>query len=328
MAILQTHRLSIGYRLNKGDKILASGLDLRLEQGSFVALLGPNGSGKSTLIKTLCSLLPPLSGEISIAGQKLHRMSKLERARNIAVVLTDAVQTPGLSVYDMVSYGRFPHTNWLGKLHAEDAKVIEQSLQSVGMQNFGSREFLSLSDGEKQRVMIAKALAQQSDLMILDEPTAHLDLINRVEIMKLLRQLAHEQKRAILISTHELDLAMQSADRLWLMNSTELVDGMPEELILNGAMQQVFARSEVDFDHLTGMFRIRQDFDREIHFDCADEQIHLWTERALEKKGIRLVSNGSLSEKIVYSSENKQWVYTAKGQSRACASLEDLVAVI
>ena len=321
--VLQTRNLEIGYRLKTGEKVLASGLNLELGKGSFVALLGPNGSGKSTLIRTLSALLPALKGEVLINGTEVHQMDKVRRAQSIALVLTDNINNPGLSVFDMVAYGRFPFTNWLGKLSNKDEQIIRESLELVGMGAFAERQLLSLSDGEKQRVMIAKALAQQSDLMILDEPTAHLDLINRVEIMKLLRHLALEQKRAILISTHELDLAMQSADELWLMSGDkEIIRGMPEELILSGSMQKVFARSAVDFDHLSGIFKIRHDITREIRFSSDNAQMALWTRKAFEKLGVALSEEAKSDKKLEI--RNGQWVY----EERVFDSLDALVAMV
>lgn len=328
-AVLETRNLSIGYRLEKGTKLLGAHFDLKLKKGSLVALLGPNGSGKSTLIKTLSGLLRSLSGQVFIEEIELNKLTKSQRARKISLVLTDPVTTMGLSVYDIVSLGRFPYTNWLGKLTQKDKDIIEESLQLVDMQLFAERKLQTLSDGEKQRVMIAKALAQQSEIVILDEPTAHLDLINRVEIMKLLRNLAHEQKRAILISTHELDLAIQSADELWLMQANNKISfGSPEDLILNNSMQDVFAQSSVDFDHLTGMFKIKHDLKMKMHFSSDDKQISLWTRKALEKIGIELVNDVEIKDAITYLSDTNTWKITLNGEEADCTSLADLVNFI
>ncbi|MCK5856658.1 MAG: ABC transporter ATP-binding protein [Bacteroidales bacterium] len=324
--LLETRDLSIGYHNDSGDKVLGASLNLKLMKGSFVALLGPNGSGKSTLIRSISGLLKELSGEVLIDGIPLNKISKSSLAKKISVVLTDPILTPGLSVFDVVSYGRFPYTNWLGKLQTKDISIIEESLVLVDMNGFNDRKISTLSDGERQRVMIAKALAQQSDIVILDEPTAHLDLINRVEIMKLLRQLAHEQKRAILISTHELDLAMQSSDMLWLMRDDQKISvGAPEDLVLNNAMQQVFAKSSVDFDHLSGMFRIKHDLKMQMYLRCDDAQVALWTKKAFEKIGISLESSTALLDVISYSIEEKLWKAYINGVEKDFDSLADIV---
>jgi len=302
--VLETKALSIGYRSSKGDKVLGESLNLQLRKGKFVGLLGPNGSGKSTLIRSISGLLNPLDGEVFINNISLTKLSRTQKARMISVVLTDKVSSMGLSVFDMVSYGRFPHTNWLGKLTENDIAIVEESLRLVDMEGFANRMLHTLSDGERQRVMIAKALAQKSDIVILDEPTAHLDLINRVEIMKLLQKLAHEQHQAILISTHELDLAMQSTDELWLMTKNKSITvGAPEDLILSHAMQDVFAQSAVDFDHITGMFKMKHAISEQMHFECNQAQIALWTGKALEKIGVALVEDIQNKNKIIYNSD-------------------------
>ena len=328
-ALMETRKLSIGYRLEKGLKVLGKNFNLNLHKGSFVALLGPNGSGKSTLIKTLSGLLQTLEGEVLIDGINLKKINKSQRARKISVVLTDPIYTQGLSVFDVVSLGRFPYTNWLGKLTDKDEAIIQESLELVDMHLFKHRKLLTLSDGEKQRVMIAKALAQQSEIVILDEPTAHLDLINRVEIMKLLQKLAHEQERAILISTHELDLAMQSADVLWLMREDKQISvGAPEDLILNNSMQEVFAKSSVDFDHLTGMFKIKHETNIEMHFQSDDAQIFLWSKKALEKIGIALVDNIKLKNNLTFDADSGLWKIQINGVEDSFSSLAELVVYL
>jgi iron complex transport system ATP-binding protein len=217
----------------------------------------------------------------------------------------------------------------LGKLGVEDEQIIDESLDLVDMLSFKQRKLNTLSDGERQRVMIAKALAQQSDIMILDEPTAHLDLINRVEIMKLLRELAHKQNRAILISTHELDLAMQSADVLWLMRDDKKISvGAPEDLILNQSMQEVFAQSSVDFDHLSGMFKIKHEINTQMHFTSDDAQKALWTRKALEKIGVDLIDDVNIENSIHYLSSSNTWKVSINGTEGSFNSLGDVVAFV
>ncbi len=327
--LLETRDLTIGYCSEKGDKVLGEGFNLKLSQGSFVALLGPNGSGKSTLIRSISGLLAHLSGQVLIDELDLLKLTKSQRAKKISIVLTDPITAHGLSVYDVVAYGRFPYTNWLGKLGAEDEQIIGKSLELVDMLSFKQRKLNTLSDGERQRVMIAKALAQQSDIMILDEPTAHLDLINRVEIMKLLRELAHKQNRAILISTHELDLAMQSADELWLMRDDKKISvGAPEDLILNQSMQEVFAQSSVDFDHLSGMFKIKHEINTQMHFTSDDAQKALWTKKALEKIGVDLIDDANNENYIHYLSSSNTWKVRINGAEGSFSSLGELVAFV
>ncbi len=325
--LLETKDLTIGYKNSISNKILGESLNLKLRKGSFVALLGPNGSGKSTLIRSISGLLEILSGDVLIDDNSFDKLSKIQKARMISVVLTDPISSIGLSVFDVVCYGRFPYTNWLGKLKENDITIVEDSLKLVDMLGFANRKLHTLSDGERQRVMIAKALAQQSEIVLLDEPTAHLDLINRVEIMKLLQKLAHEQNRAILISTHELDLAMQSADELWLMGKDKMISvGAPEDLILNKAMQDVFAQSSVDFDHITGMFKIKHEVRSQMHFECSNPQVALWTAKALEKIGVALVQDAQNKNQIIYQSDN--WLIDLNGKQNHFSNLSELVSFV
>lgn len=201
---LQAEHLTIGY----GDKIVQQDLSFSLMAGEMVCMLGPNGCGKSTLLRTLADLQPVLSGS--------YRLSVQQSAKAIALVLTERVSIDNTTIHDVVAMGRHPYTSFLGTLTDEDERIIAASLEAVGVGE--DNYFNDLSDGEKQRVLIAKALAQQTPLILLDEPTAHLDLPNRILVLRLLRRLAHEEDKTVLISTHELDLALQLSDRIMLMS--------------------------------------------------------------------------------------------------------------
>ena len=208
---ISTNNLSIGY----GEAVVQSDLSFSLYEGEMVCMLGPNGCGKSTLLRTLAALQPPLGGESRVESRK----SKVESQKAIALVLTERLSLENTTVHDVVAMGRYPYTSFLGGLTDEDEAIIAQSLQQVGFdQPVGRSSFNAHSDGEKQRILIAKALAQQTPIILLDEPTAHLDLPHRILVLRLLRQLAHEQGKTILISTHELDLALALSDRILLMS--------------------------------------------------------------------------------------------------------------
>ena len=201
---ISTNKLTIGY----GEAVIQSGLSFALNEGEMVCMLGPNGCGKSTLLRTLAGLQPALSGEFTHCD-----------AKNIALVLTERLSMENTTVHDVVAMGRYPYTSFLGGLTATDEATIDEALQQVGFADMSVREtmFNAHSDGEKQRILIAKALAQQTPIILLDEPTAHLDLPHRILVLRLLRQLAHEQQKTVLISTHELDLALALSDRILLM---------------------------------------------------------------------------------------------------------------
>ncbi|MBQ3717627.1 MAG: ABC transporter ATP-binding protein [Paludibacteraceae bacterium] len=213
---ISTNKLTIGYKVQSTEYSVQTDLDFSLHKGEMVCMLGPNGCGKSTLLRTLAGLQPPLEGEYRIQNTE-YRPEK-----SVALVLTERLSMDNTTVHDVVAMGRYPYTSFLGGLTEEDERIITESLQQVGFHSpvtcHLSSFFNAHSDGEKQRILIAKALAQQTPIILLDEPTAHLDLPHRILILRLLRQLAHEQGKTVLISTHELDLALALSDRILLMS--------------------------------------------------------------------------------------------------------------
>ena len=221
---ISTNNLTIGY----DQKVVQRGLSFSLYQGEMVCMLGPNGCGKSTLLRTLAGLQPALEGEIGNLKNK------------IALVLTERLSLENTTVHDVVAMGRYPYTSFLGSLSAIDEQVIALSLFDVGLEGAAHTFFNAHSDGEKQRVLIAKAIAQQTPIILLDEPTAHLDLPNRIKILQLLRRLAHEQGKTILISTHELDLAIQLSDRILLMSEQGIQLDTPANLRACEAFTKAF----------------------------------------------------------------------------------------
>jgi iron complex transport system ATP-binding protein len=289
---LTTHDLTIGYNLpRRATKVVAAGIEVELRVGELVALIGPNGAGKSTLLRTLAGLQKPLNGQVCLGGADLHRLPADEMARRLAVVLTERVEAGNLSAYALVTLGRHPYTDWRGALTPHDEEVVRWALTAVGAVHLAGRPLSELSDGERQKVMIARALAQEAPLLILDEPTAFLDLPRRVELMRLLGTLAYTTKRAILISTHDLDLALRIVDRLWLLPANgRLTAGIPEELALNGALQQTFASEGVEFDNSAGTFRLQRSPCGPIGLS-GKGLVAQWTARALERVGYEVVHN-------------------------------------
>lgn len=267
--MIRTVDLSIGYHQGKTVRAVQQGLNLQANAGELIALIGPNGCGKSTLLRTLAGLQEPLAGSVQLKGVEngesigseedskkyadLKSLKLTEIARKISLVLTDSVQLGYVTVEQLVAMGRHPYTSLSGKLSRSDEKQIKNALKSVHLEAFSNRLVSELSDGERQRVMIAKALAQNTPIILLDEPTSFLDLPNRVEILLLLRKLARDMQKCVLISTHEIDLAIRLADKLWLMNAGEtLQTGSPAELTANGSIQSVFHGDSFGFDPATG----------------------------------------------------------------------------
>lgn len=320
--ILSTRELAIGYlRGKKVVRTIYEGLNMNIFRGEMICLIGPNGVGKSTLIRTLSGMQPPVKGVTYIDDKPLNSRHFKDLSRLISVVLTDKINPGHLTVSEMVAMGRHPHTNWFGQLEPDDVLAIETALKQVGMIKFANQQFDNLSDGEKQRVMIARALAQDCPLILLDEPTAHLDLPNRVEIMKLLRLLARKTNKSILISTHELDLALQTADRIWLMTADSgIKTGTPEDLVLSGEFEKAFLNQSFDFDKASGTFKVvyEQHVAVALDGDCIRA---FWTRRALERHGYRIDMQSPLKINVL----TDKWQVIRGNETTDCNSIWEVL---
>lgn len=242
--LLHSHGLSVGF----GGRELIRDVNVQLNAGEVGALIGLNGTGKSTLLRTLAGLHQPLAGSITLNGQALEAMTGMERARSLSVVLTGKPQAGLLDVRTLVSLGRQPWTGHLGRLTKKDHERIDEAMQRTGVNAFGERALQSLSDGEGQKVLIARALAQDAPVMLLDEPTAFLDLVNRLSVMRLLRDIARTSERAVLLSTHDLTSALQLCDRILLVHDGTLWAGSPAEAISSGSLDRAFSAQGMRFD--------------------------------------------------------------------------------
>ncbi|MEZ4663646.1 MAG: ABC transporter ATP-binding protein [Caldilineaceae bacterium] len=257
---LSTHKLAVGYKTKGRAAVpLLGPLDIALHPGELTCLIGPNGAGKSTLMRTLAGMQPPLAGHVHLGEAPIEQIAARDLARRLAIVLTERVDVGNLSSYALVALGRHPYTDWRGHLSTHDETVVRNALITVGAAALAHRPVNELSDGERQKVMIARALAQEPQVLLLDEPTAFLDLPRRVEILQLLHRLAREQECAVLLSTHDLELALRLADRLWLLpTGGQLTVGLPEELALNGALAAAFRSEGVEFDSQLGSFKLQR----------------------------------------------------------------------
>lgn len=330
--ILTTHDLAIGYTLRgEPPRIIASGLHLATRAGDLVCLLGPNGAGKSTLLRTLTGMQPPLAGHVQLAGADIARLAPRDLARLVSLVLTERVEVGQLSAYALVALGRHPYTGWLGHLTPQDEAVVQQALIAVDAVDLAPRPVHELSDGERQRVLLARALAQEPRLLALDEPTAFLDLPRRVHLLRLLRRLAHTSARAVLLSTHDLDLALRSADLLWLLDAGGTLHvGAPEELVLNGAFAAAFEREGVSFDAHSGTFQLAPHTAVPITLR-GDGLAAQWTARALERAGFQPTPPGGASPLCVelHSTDTGlRWALTGNGAAQTLTSLYDLVGTL
>lgn len=229
MPAIDTANLSVGYRKH----CIVEDINLSLPCGSMTCILGPNGAGKSTLLRTLCGFQPALGGSASIEGTDISQLSPAQMARKVSVVLTYRPDTPSLTAEEMVAMGRAPYTGFWGTIHSADKKVVEQAMHTVGITSLASRRMGTLSDGELQKVMIAKALAQQTPVILLDEPTAFLDYASKVQVMKTLSSLAHQEGKTILMSTHDMELAARLADNLLEIKERHIVSVTAHQVIRN-----------------------------------------------------------------------------------------------
>ncbi|MEM9553055.1 MAG: ABC transporter ATP-binding protein [Acidobacteriota bacterium] len=326
-AALTLENLAIGYRLPRGqEKRIAGDLSLRVHRRQLTVLLGPNGAGKSTLLRTICGLQEPLEGRVLLDRRDLADIPPRERAQLLGVVLTERVDTWGLTVWDLVALGRAPHTRWSGRLTEQDQAAVTRALVETDTERFAGRKVSELSDGEKQRVLVARALAQEPTVLVLDEVTAFLDLARRVEIMQLLRRLARTGDKALLLSTHDLDLALRTADRLWMIDRKgQVVEGCPEDLVLAGSLAEVFRHEGLEYDPAAGRFELHPPTGAEVGVVGSGVTAQ-WTRNALERLGFRVGPGGATgaSASIEVDDEEPQWRLRVRDRESLHSTVEDL----
>jgi iron complex transport system ATP-binding protein len=254
--ILSTSNLSIGYQSKKKKNTIAENLNLTFEEGKLISLVGGNGIGKSTLLRTITGIQKPIAGTVMLKEKEIHNYESLALAQNLSLVLTEKLPPSNLSVFELIALGRQPYTNWLGKLTAEDLEKINQAIKLTHVEHLIDKKHHEISDGQLQIVLIARALAQDTPLIILDEPTTHLDLFHKVSIFKLLKKLSQETNKCILFSTHDIDLAIQLSDEMIVMTESSFEQDQPCNLITKGIFNTLFKDSSITFDGEKGKFVI------------------------------------------------------------------------
>lgn len=254
--ILQANQISIGYTHKKEQNIVASNIELQLKKGKLIALIGANGIGKSTLLRTITGIQKTISGTVLLNGKNIHEMNALALAKNLSVVLTEKLPPSNLTVFELVALGRQPYTNWIGTLSEEDIAKINQALVLTQIEHLAAKKHFEISDGQLQKVLVARALAQDTSLIILDEPTTHLDLLHKVALFKLLKKLTQETQKCILFSTHDIDMAIQLSDEMIIMTPEMIIQDQPCNLISKGSFNTLFKDEHIVFDETKGKFVI------------------------------------------------------------------------
>jgi len=324
--IVDIQNLEIGYPGSKNESTsLFKNINLAASEGELIAVIGKNGVGKSTLLRNIAGLQNSIQGNILLNNKEISSYQRSEFARLVSFVSTEIVNIHNLSVFDLVALGRFPHTNWFGKLETKDLKSVSKALEMVGMKSFANKNINEISDGERQRVMIARTLAQDTPVIVLDEPTAFLDLPNKYEIVHLLNNLSKNENKTILFSTHDLNIAIQEADKIWLMLDKNILEGAPEDLILNETFNHIFENSSLNFDKLKGDFRIKRKHDVKIGL-TGDGIYYTWTKKALERMNYSVEKGNESIHYITLELVNETciWKYTNQYKSVVFSTIYEL----
>lgn len=323
--------LSIGYPDKHNTKRVAEHLNASIHSGELTCLLGTNGVGKSTLLRTLSAFQSPLGGTIDLLDRPLSTYDDRQLATVIGVVLTEKSDIRNMTVEELVGLGRSPYTGFWGTLKEGDRRIVHEAIARVRIEPLTQRMVHTLSDGERQKVMIAKALAQETPIIFLDEPTAFLDFPSKVEVMQLLHNLTHTLQKTVFMSTHDLELALQIADKIWLMDRANgIAIGTPEDLSLEGKLSSFFSRKGITYDTETGFFRIDTDYRREIHLQGHGSR-YAMVRKALQRNGIRAdrhVADDSLHIDTTGSAGDPFVIHRADGSTQSATNIEALLSLI
>jgi len=290
--ILALNDASIGFHKRKQETLLLEKLNISVREGELTGVIGRNGAGKSTLLRSVVRLQNLLSGTITLKGSELHSIDSIEFSRTLAYVSSGLSFAETMTVGELVSLGRFPYTNWIGTLQAEDIALINEAMVQVGIMHLSDRKLIEISDGERQKAMIARTLAQNTSIIILDEPTAFLDLPSKYDIISLLYELTRKGK-TVIYSTHDLNIALRFSDKIWLIDNKIIHEGSPEDLILNKTITSIFESDRVLLNEMTGDFELRRNYNKKICLKCENPVLAYWTKQALQRSGYEMVEHSN-----------------------------------
>jgi iron complex transport system ATP-binding protein len=315
--------LSVGYRQSDGSPLkIIQDINLSASKGEMVAVIGSNGIGKSTLLRSVAGFQEYFSGNIKMNGIELKMINAKEIAQIISFVSTENIRVSNMTVFDLVAYGRFPYTNWIGMLTESDRKIISESISKVSLAGFEKRLISQISDGERQRAMIARALAQDTPVIILDEPTAFLDVSNKYEIFHLLQILAKEKQKTIVLSSHDLNIALREVDKLWILTENGNFQGAPEDAVLQGWLSQLFKNEHIGFDLQEGEYYFKKNFKAKVKVEGEGLPL-TWTLRALNRAGYQIVVKAEPDFWVEAKTDN--WTLKSKNSSQSFISIYQLL---
>jgi len=322
--ILSVIGLEIGYVSGRTGNALLPPLYAHAGKGELIAVIGRNGIGKSTLLRTIAGLQQSLGGEILFRDKSIRGYSRLEMAKEVGYISTEIVKVSNMSVYDLVSLGRYPYTNWIGKIDAENHNLITEAIKSTSMSGFSERFISELSDGERQRAMIARLIAQDTEIMVMDEPTAFLDIGSKYEILHLMSRLAHNNDKTILYSTHDMHMAISMSDRIWLIIDNHLVEGSPEDLMIAGMFDHLFDSSPVRFNSDDGTFDFSILKKGSIFLEGDGIKKH-WTEKAINRAGYTVSKKRTIPCIRVPDEKDKFYILQTNKSEYKFSAIYDLI---
>ncbi len=307
MAILEILNLSIGYK-----NAILQNLNLSAQKGELIAIIGKNGVGKSTLLKTIAKIIEPLRGEILVNDKNILDYSSVRFSKLVGFSSNNSINISNFTVKDLVRLGRVPHTAILGNFKEVDDDAVDFAIAQTGLENLQKKEITKVSDGERQRAFIARLIAQQTDILLLDEPTAFLDVMAKHQTISLFREITKKHNKTVLFSTHDLKIAIQNADKIWIINADKIISGTPEDLILNNKINDVFSDNNIKFDNLTADFYVSKKVIDEIAVISNSSTLRYeWTKKALERIGFAI--NNDAGKKITVNDDN--WLLDNEGIS-------------
>jgi len=322
--ILSLDSLKIGYVSGNQKSVLLPPLTATANTGELVAVIGRNGIGKSTLLRTLTGIQESLGGEVFFAGKDMRDYSRTELAQKVGYISTEIVKVHNMTVHDLVALGRFPHTNWIGKITSTDDEKIMDAIEKTSMLAFRNKFISELSDGERQKAMIARILAQDTDIMVMDEPTAFLDIGSKYEIMNLLHVLSQKSEKTIIFSTHDLHMAISQSDKVWLILDNQLLEGAPEDLMIEGAFDHLFESSSVHFNSENGTFSFRGENRGSLYVE-GDGLIKYWTKEAITRAGFSLSDEITKPYIKVNMGNKNKWQFVSLNSVEEFYSIYELV---